>query len=238
MFVITLAVGGGTALAVGVAGAVGTGLLYEGARKSQSHATSAIEKSNQEANDIQLDMYETSRQDQLPWMQAGERALGEVERLTAEGPGDFESSEYFQQGLGESQRALDTYLSSRGLAHSGAAPKEYMREASELNKRNRGNWLNEWISTKLNPNQATAGMGQTTATNVGREGTTVGANLAAGIRDTGVARGTGYINKANLLTDTVQGGLNSLAQYYGSRSPTKVINSPGSYNTGNYGPVQ
>lgn len=250
--------------AIGVA-AVGVGSAayssYKG-RKASKEATGAIVGAEEKANETQLQMYEQSRQDQLPWMQAGKRALTELyggttvdfdagpgggggffgglkptirdeEGMIQRGPGDFTESEYYQQGLAEEEKAIDRYMASRGLYGSGKAGKALTENALANLQRGRGNWLNEWIATKLTPTQSLAGVGQTAAINVGREGTMVGRDIATGIRDIGAQRGAGYIDRSNITTQALQGGANALAQYYGSR-PTGT----GTGNINLAGPVK
>ncbi len=198
---------------------------YKG-REASKEATEAITQAENKSNETQLSMYEQSRQDQLPWMRAGERALGELERIQVEGPGEFKESPYYRLGEEEETRAIDTYLASRGLYGSGKAGKALKEAAGERYARNRGNWLNEWISTKLAPAQSAAGVGQTAATNIGAQGIYTGRDIAGGTRRAGEARGADIIARQNITTEALQSGANALAQYYGSRSTPTTDRAP------------
>ena len=146
--------------------------------------------------------------------------------MIQEGPGDFAESEYYQQGLAEEEQAINRYLNSRGLYASGKAGKALSANAIANMNRNRGNWLNEWITTKLNPTQSLAGVGQTTVTNIATQGQQVGRDVARGISDIGNIRGSGYIDRSNIFTGAAQTGANAIAQYYGSKSQVQPVNNP------------
>lgn len=265
----------GGLVASAVVGAVSSS---EASRKASNTAEDAA----REANETQLSMYEESRQDQLPWMAGGEKALAELsggttytgdrpvreefyaprtpvqqgewgmfaedqlgrqdfdqaayDKAMAEyeatgvsrpgmieaGPGEFRESPYYQEGLEEEEKAIDRYMASRGLYASGKAGKALSRNALANMERSRGNWLNEWITTKLNPTQSMARVGQTAATNIAGQRAQVGRDVAGGITDIGNIRGTGYIDRSNIATGAIQTGANALAQYYGSRPTTNA----------------
>jgi hypothetical protein len=185
-------------------------------------AANTAEDASRLANQTQWDMYKQSRADQMPWLAAGEKALADLNKLQAEGPGDFKASQYYNEGLAEANRATDTYNASRGLYASGKAAKDLQRTAVDLNNKNRGNWLNEWIATKLNPMQSLAGVGQTAATNMAGQTLKTGNNMANNALAAGQTRAAGYINNANTATGALQGVGNALGSYYGSKYTAPV----------------
>lgn len=200
-----------------VAAVIGAGASYLISKDASRKAANTAEDASKLANQTQWDMYKQSRADEKPWLEAGTQALNDLKKLQEQGPGDFKSSEYYNQGLDEANRAIDTYNASRGLYASGKAAKDLARTAVELNKANRTNWLNEWISTKLNPTQSLANVGQSAAINSANATTNLGNALAGNIMDAGQTRATGQINAANNTIGTIQGVGNALGNYYGNK---------------------
>jgi hypothetical protein len=210
---------GGTAGAI-LGGAVidAGGAMYAShqAAGASEEATAAYTASAEEANQTQWDMYQQSREDQMPWLEAGAGALADLETIMAEGPGEFTESSYYQQGLEEAQQATDAYMASRGLYASGKAGEELQQQAVDINAANRANWLDEWVATTLNPAQALAGAGQTAATTTGQAALATGSDIAQTTLAAGEARASGITGAASAGTEALQSGANALADYYGS----------------------
>ena len=201
------------------------------ASKAQTQAANtqaaAATAAADQANDTQWAMYQQSRADMMPWLTVGTENLTKLNAMVAGGPGDYAGSPYYQLGLKEQNLATDTYNASRGLYASGKAAKDLQANAVTNMNLNRGNWLNEWITTKLNPTQSLANVGQTAASNMGGNALSTGNAVAGNTRwagdvagnaamTAGNARASGYINQANAITGPLQGGVNALAMYYGS----------------------
>lgn len=171
-----------------------------------------------QANETQWQMYQQSRADQMPWLVVGEENLGNLNAMVQDGPGDFKDSEYYNEGLDDANRATDTYLASRGLYASGKAAKDLQKTAVAVNTQNRGNWLNEWIATKLNPTQSLAGVGQSAAAGMAGNALNTGNIMGNNTLAAGNARASGMINSANAMTGASQGVANALSSYYGNKS--------------------
>jgi len=186
-----------------------------GANAAEDAAGMQAESAAQ-ANETQWKMYEQSRKDQMPWLVAGEENLGNLNAMVADGPGSFKDSEYYDQGLEEANRATDTYLASRGLYGSGKAAKDLQKTAVSINTQNRGNWLNEWIATKLNPTQSLAGVGQSAAAGMAGNALNTGNIIGNNLMSAGNARANGMIGAANARTQGAQGVANAVASYYGN----------------------
>ena len=133
--------------AIAAAGAIG------GAAISSSGAKSAAKKGAQaqdRATQAQLDQYYQTREDYLPWMEAGERALGQYEQygaapsrvlegdyIPAVSPFKFGAEEFqqyqdpgYQFRLGEGERGVNRALASMGKLGSG----NRLRALMELNQ--------------------------------------------------------------------------------------------------------
>ena len=205
------------------------------ASRSADKAADAQVEAASMATGTEWDMYRQSRQDQLPWLEAGEKALGTLSGAPGEdggpgtpgmieqGPGDFKTSEYYQQGLEEQQQAIDRYNASRGLYASGKGALDLQKNAMSNLATNRGNWVNEWLSTKLNPTQSLAGVGQTTGANMASNAMATGQSIAGNTMAAGDARASGYINQANATTGAIQSGLNAYGMYKGYQNANPTI---------------
>ncbi|MFZ2950890.1 MAG: hypothetical protein WA003_15555 [Desulfuromonadaceae bacterium] len=189
----------------------------KGADAAENAADTQAQSAAQ-ANETQWQMYQQSRADQMPWLVVGEENLGNLNAMVQDGPGDFKDSEYYNQGLDEANRATDTYLASRGLYASGKAAKDLQKTAVAVNENNRGNWLNEWIATKLNPTQSLAGVGQSAAAGMSANALNTGNIMGNNLMSAGNARASGMINSANAMTGASQGVANALSSYYGNKN--------------------
>lgn len=188
-----------------------------GANAAEDAADTQAQSASQ-ANETTWQMYTQSRGDQMPWLVVGEENLANLNAMVQDGPGDFKDSEYYNEGLDEANRATDTYLASRGLYASGKAAKDLQKNAVAINTQNRGNWLNEWIATKLNPTQSLAGVGQSAAAGMAGNALTTGNIMGNNLMAAGNARASGMINQANAMTGASQGVANALSSYYGNKN--------------------
>lgn len=113
----------------------------------------------------------------------------------------FESPDY-QFNLAEGQKAMDRSLAARGSALSGAGVREGVRYASGMASREYGSFVDRLLQQ--------AGLGSTG----------IGASATAGARTAGIvgdaamtgaaARGSAYMQGANAINNSVQGGISNL----------------------------
>lgn len=205
----------------GTIAAVTGGSALLGSR-SASKASDAQVQSAQEANQTQLEMYYQSRADQMPWLQAGEKALGQLVPMIEAGPGKFESDPGYQFRLAEGEKALMRQASALGGVDSGRTRKALTRFGQDYGSNEYQNFLNRYYQ-KLAPYQSLAGVGQTTAGNVGGQAINTGQGIAANQIAAGNARASGYINQANAFTGNLQGGLNAYGYLQGMKPPAPAL---------------
>lgn len=177
-----------------------------------------MRQTSAEATQLQMKMFETARGDLMPWMQAGEKALGGLEGLIAEGPGEFVPSEDPGYKFGYEEFVEKPTLrgaAARGGLRSGATEKALTRYASDYASTKYDNFLARYYD-KLKPYQSLAGLGQTSATAAAGAGTATGASVAGNILSAGTsalnARLAGYSGLAYGLSSAGQNALN----YYSS----------------------
>lgn len=191
------------AVAGAAVGLIGGALQNRGAGKAadaQAHA-------QQLAIEEQRRQYDQTREDMMPWLQAGGGALN---RLTALSGGDFsgfyESPEYAftrDQGL----QSLERGAAARGGMYSGGADADRMRFASGLASQEYGNHWNRLAGL--------AGVGQSTAGQLGAYGANMASNIGNAYGNIGQARASAYQQRANnnaQMVGVVGGAFNNWLQ--------------------------
>ena len=129
---------------------VGAATKYYGDKK----AAAAQQKGYDAATAEQRRQFDLAREDQMPWLQAGQRALHQLEQLNSGNFSSFTASPDYQFALTEGLKGLDRSAAARGALWSGGADADRMAYASGLATQNYGNYYNRLASL--------AGLGQTT----------------------------------------------------------------------------
>jgi hypothetical protein len=167
------------------------------------------------AIDTQDLQYQQTRQDQLPFLQAGVRALGKLEsaaEYTPFGMDQYKADPGYAFRLSEGQKALDRSAAARGGLISGSALKAATRYGQDMGSQEYTNAFNRYQAertARLGPLQSLAGVGQTTAQSLGQTGAANAANVGNLITGAGAAQAAGMVGGAN----AVSGGLSSYMNY-------------------------
>jgi hypothetical protein len=160
------------------------------ANKSASAQKSAGKKSLAE----QKRQFDLTRSDQMPWMQAGSAALGQMQALNNGDFSKFYSSPDYQFALEQGMQGLDRSAAARGRLFSGGYGQDLTKYAQGMATQNYGNYYNRLAGL--------SGTGQTTATNLGQIGQNY-ANAYGNIQgNIGNARASAYQGYANALNGT------------------------------------
>lgn len=155
--------------------------------------------------------YDQSRTDQMPWLEAGRGALN---RLNDPGA-NFTASPDYAFRREEGTRDIGNSFASRGGALSGNA----LRSLTEFNSGLAGGEFNNW----WNRQAGLAGVGQTTATNLGNLGASAAGQVGNALQNGANARASGIVDQTNAYT----GGLADLLSQYNRRNT-----SPNTYRWG------
>lgn len=216
--------------------------------KASSDAAAAQAAASKYAADIQKEIYMMQRMDMAPFLESAEKMLPYVEaemerahRLGGQyesailqyedmfrtGPGKFEESDYYKDMVGTIDYAIGKAVKEMGTAAT-ASGAGYGRDlmdwavpmAAEATKGARGNYVSEWINTKLNPMQTyMAQLGGVSlpanpAMNVIPSLNAAGSNYATGAGNAalygGEAQASGILGQQNALMQGI-GGLSSAA---------------------------
>lgn len=210
-----------------VAGAVvGSSLI--GARASKSAASTQAAAADRSA-DVQREMFERQVELSEPWRKAGEQALNKLIPLTDYqqfGMQQFQADPGYGFRMSEGMKALERSAAARGGLLSGATLKGIQRFGQDLGSQEYMNAFNRYQTeraARLQPLQSLAGIGQTTAQQLGQAGQTMASNVGEALTSGAAARASGYVGGANALTQGLGTYLNySQGQNMLNRFPLSV----------------
>jgi len=195
------------------AAVVGSSLLSS---SSASNAADTQASAANRAADLQNAQYQQTRTDQMPWLKAGETALNQLAPLAANyqkfGYSDMTADPGYGFRLAEGQKALNQQAAARGGLISGNALKAAASYGQQMGSQEYQNAFNRYQTERqaqLGPLQSLAGVGQTTATNLGQTGASNAANVGNLITGGAAASAAGQVGAANAIT----GGLSTYLNY-------------------------
>jgi hypothetical protein len=201
-----------------VAGAVVGSAVIGGVAANKAAKTQA--RSADRAAELQYKQFEQTRQDQMPWMEAGKGALNKLIPLASNytpfGMDQFQADPGYQFRMSEGMKGLERSAAARGGLLSGGALRGIQRYGQDLASQEYQNAFNRYGAERerrLAPLQSLAGLGQSTATQVGQAGQTMASNVGQTMQAGAAARASGYVGQANALTGALNTGLN----YYQSQ---------------------
>ena len=206
---------------------VGSSLLGGSAAKSAANTQAAAAN---RAAELQNEQYQQTRQDAMPWLKAGEGALNKLVGAVDYqkfGMDQFQQDPGYAFRLSEGQKALDRSAAARGGLISGGALKAAGRYGQEMGSQEYMNAFNRYQterSAALNPLQSLAGVGQTTAQQLGQTGAANAANVGNLITGGAAAQAAGQVGMANAVT----GGLGTYMNYSQNNALLNALRNRGS----------
>jgi hypothetical protein len=199
---------GWVAGAVAVSGYMGSQAAKKGAQE-QAGATNR-------ATDVSNAQYYQTREDQMPFLEAGKGALNKLIPLASNyKPFDYNAMTAdpgYGFRLSEGQRSLDRAAAARGGLISGSALKAATRYGQDMGSQEYTNAFNRYQAERnaqLNPLQSLAGVGQTTSGNLGTLGAQNAANVGNLMTGGAAASAAGRMGQTQALT----GGLGTYLNY-------------------------
>lgn len=139
------------------------------------------------------------------------------------GMSDFQADPGYAFRLSEGMKALDRQAAARGGLMSGGALKAAARYGQDMASDEYTNAFNRYQTNRaaqLNPLQSMAGMGQTTAAQLGNAGQTYAGQSGAAYGAAGQAQASGYMGAANAIS----GGLGQYLNYQSNNNLLAAIN--------------
>lgn len=205
-----------TAALIGAGGAIVGGMLSGSAARSAASTQAAA---TQQAADAQERMFERQVQLSEPWRAAGEQALNRLMPLATQytpfGMDQFQADPGYAFRLSEGQKALERSAAARGGLMSGATGKNLLRYGQEMGSQEYQNAFNRYQAerqARLQPLQSLAGVGQTTAQQLGQAGMQTAQNIGELGTSGAAARASGYVGQANALSSALGGASNAYMQ--------------------------
>lgn len=160
-----------------------------------NHATDAQVQGAEMAINEQKREYDQSRTDQLPWLTAGTNALGQLGHLNSGDTSSFHESPDYQYGLDQLIKNDDRSAAAHGRLYSGGYGQDFAKDVI--------GYADQGYNTYYNRIAALAGLGQTTAQNLGTLGANYANQVGQDTRYAGDARASGYINKSNAYSNAL-----------------------------------
>ena len=177
-----------------VVGTVASAVISSNASRS---AANAQQRAADAAVAEQQRQYDQTRQDQMPWMDAGRNALTRLQD-----PAAFTASPSYDFRRTEGLRGINQSAAARGGALSGNALRALTDFNSNLASNEYGSWWNQQAGL--------AGLGQNSVNAVGAAGANAANNISNTLIGAGDARASGIQGQANAITGGIT-GLASLA---------------------------
>lgn len=200
--------------------------VYSGyqARKGAKAQSSAAENATQ----VEWDMYEQSRTDQMPWLNQGKTSLNQLAGLMAPGKqltrsfgsADFRADPGYQFRLSEGMRGVENSAAARGGLLSGNALKalvNYSQQSASNEYMNSYNRFNNDQSNLYNRLAGLANTGQTTANSLGALGSNTAQSVGQNLMTAGQARASGYAGQANAVNGMINNGMQLVGMVTGGR---------------------
>lgn len=212
-----------------VAGAVvGSSLIGASASRSAAGAQAAAAD---RAAEGQERMFERQVELSEPWRKAGETALNKLVPLATEytpfGMTQFQADPGYGFRMSEGMKALERSAAARGGLLSGATLKGIQRFGQDLGSQEYTNAFNRYQTeraARLQPLQSLAGVGQTTAQQIGQAGMQAAQNIGETQMSGAAARASGYVGGANALNQ----GLGTYLNYQQGQNMLNMLqNRPG-----------
>ena len=200
-----------------------------GANASRSAASTQANAANR-ASDIANEQYQQTRQDQMPWMQAGQTALNALTPLatnyTPFGMDQFKQDPGYAFRLQEGLKQLGHAAGARGGLVSGQTLKglqDYAQNAASNEYTNAFNRYQAERQARLAPLQSLAGLGQSTATTLGQAGAANAGAVGNYLTGGAAAQAAGQVGATNALT----GGLGTYLNYNQGNSLLSALRGGG-----------
>ena len=141
-----------------------------------------------ESNALMKSMYDQQRADQMPYMQAGYSALGQIQNLL-KSPDAITQDPSYQFGLNQGTNALNRNAAATGTMYSGQQGKALQRYGQDYAGTKLGEAYNRLASI--------AGLGQVSTNQAGAQAGQYGANVGNTLQQMGNAQAAGTIGGSN-----------------------------------------
>lgn len=183
-----------TAAAITGATAIGSAAMQN--RASNKAAGAARDASNQ-ANALQTQMYDNTRADLNPYVQAGTGALSGLNALAAGDYSAFQNSPDYQFALQQGVQGVDRSAAARGSLYSGGQQADLTNFAQGMASQQLGSYRNNLMSL--------AGMGQSAAGQIAGAGQGYANAYGQNVNNAADAQGSNALTQGNNWSQLLAG---------------------------------
>ena len=215
-----------TAAAILGSAVVGGAVASRGASK----AARAQQQAADQAAQVQRETFERQVELQEPWRQAGMTALNKLIPLATEytpfGMQQFQQDPGYAFRMSEGMKALDRSAAARGGLLSGATLKGAQRYGQDLASQEYQNAFNRYQAereARLKPLQSLAGVGQTSASQIGEFGGQTAARMGQAALSGGSDIANAMIGAGNVRASQYGGMGSALGTILGSPQGQNVL---------------
>lgn len=211
---MAFAISTGTGVAIAAGLGLGGSILQS---KAAGRASDKQLQGTRESNATQKAMYDQTREDNMPALDARNASLQRMRELlgigddaSAQGygslggginPGDVQNEAGYQFGLNQGLTTQSNQLGARGMRNSGAAIKAATRYGNDYATTKYDNAFNRIVanrSAQLNPLQSLAGASQTGASTVANSGNNYANTVSGNQTALGNALGANSLAQGNI----------------------------------------
>ncbi len=192
-----------------------------GAIYASNKSASAQKNSANSAIGEQQREYDQTRQDQLPWLNAGQTALTAEQNYLNGDTSGFQNSPDYQFAVQQGTKQLDAGATANGNLWGGGADADRISLGQGLATQYANNYWNKLAGM--------AGQGQSSAQNLGANGAQSANQIGQQYNNIGAANASSYASNANSLSNLLGQGANIYGQYQSSYIPSTGV--------GNYSPT-
>lgn len=196
---------------IAVGGTVVAGALQY---KGQKDASKASQKGYDAATAEQKRQYDQSRQDQMPWLQAGQGALGTLQQLNSGDFSAYKQSPDYQHRYDQGLQGLSRLAAARGNYRGGGTDKDIIDYNQGMASQGYGDFYNRQA--------ALAGAGQTAGQTLGQLGQNYANNAGNLAINSGNSQAGYHMAKADLYGQAaagIVGGANNWYQGNKAKNP-------------------
>jgi hypothetical protein len=176
--------------------------------KQANKGNKAAQQGQQGGIDEQRREYDQTRQDQMPWLNAGSWALDQRKAALMGDWSGFENSPDYKFALDQGLKLSDRSAAASGSLFSGGHSADLMQLGQGLASQNYNNYDNRLAGM--------SNTGQNTAQNLGALGANMATNIGNAYANIGQARQSSYNNNAQ-FTAGMFGQMGNLTQNYLAR---------------------
>lgn len=192
----------GAAVVVGAYGASQQAKAGKAGANAQAQASAM-------ATEEQRRQFDLSRQDQMPFLEAGYDALRRQQQALQGDFSAFERSPDYAYALQQGLQSQERGAAARGGFMGGGADADRIALAQGLASQNFGNYWNRLAGR--------AGQGQSSAQNLAGYGAQMAGNIGNNLQNAAAARASSYANSANAWGNFGNQLVGLAGQYAGSR---------------------